>query len=90
MYPKLRGLDGYRKAVEMTNLKEALPAQMDEQFKYAVDHIEWFNQVEIEKENPAKGIFEDSIDVRREESALTSILNDCRQSLVKRDHITKL
>jgi len=38
MYPKLKSLDGYRKAVgEIVNMKEALPVDQDETVKYDVD-----------------------------------------------------
>jgi len=81
MFPKLRALDGYRKVSECINLKDALPAEASENFSYEVDNIEWFDMKAIENPNPAKGLFEDTIDVRREESQLTAILNDCKQSL---------
>ena len=58
-------------------MKEALPEAVNDQFSYDVAHIEWFNTEELEKDNPQKGMFEDGIDVRREENALTALLKDC-------------
>lgn len=44
MFPKLKALDGYRKAVgDIVNMKDALPSVEDETFAYNVDSIEWFN-----------------------------------------------
>jgi len=44
MYPKLKALDGYRKAVgDCVNMKEALPQIQDDSVKYSVDHVEWFD-----------------------------------------------
>lgn len=89
-FSKLRGLDGYRKAVECISMKDAVPALVDDEFKYECAHIQWFDSKELEKENPQKGLFEDSVEVRREENALTAILKDCNMALAKKDHVTKL
>lgn len=91
MFPKLKALDGYRKAVgDIVNMKDALPSVEDETFAYNVDSIEWFNQAAIMQDQPAKGMFEDPVETKREENALRNILNDCKNLMEKRTHITKL
>jgi len=69
MYPKLKALDGYRKAAgELVNMKDALPMIQDDKISYSVEHAEWFDQQALSVDNPAKGKFEDNADVRREEA----------------------
>ena len=85
MYPKLKALDGYRKASgDLVNMKDALPLIEDETVSYKVDHIEWFDTNALEQENPAKGKFEDTVETRREENALQALLNDCKQLLQRK------
>lgn len=43
-FPKLKALDGYRKTVEMINMKDALPVEKDETISYNVAHVEWYDQ----------------------------------------------
>ncbi len=44
MFPKLKALDGYRKATgEIVNMKDALPMIQDEKISYNVEHAEWFD-----------------------------------------------
>jgi hypothetical protein len=38
-FPKLRALDGYRKAVEMENMRDALPKEQEETISYSVEHV---------------------------------------------------
>lgn len=42
-FPKLKSLDGYRKTVEMVNMKDALPVEQDETISYNVAHVEWYD-----------------------------------------------
>lgn len=44
MYSKLKALDGYRKAVgDCINMKEALPQIQDDNIKYEVEQVEWYD-----------------------------------------------
>jgi hypothetical protein len=38
-FPKLRALDGYRKTVEMENMRDALPKEQEETITYSVEHV---------------------------------------------------
>lgn len=62
-------------------MKEALPVIQDETISYSVDHAEWFDQTALADSNPAKKMFEPTIDVRKEENSLQSLLGDCRNLL---------
>jgi len=39
LFPKLKALDGYRKAVEMENMRDMLPKEKDETISYNVEHV---------------------------------------------------
>jgi hypothetical protein len=38
-FPKLRALDGYRKTVEMENMRDVLPKEQEETITYSVEHV---------------------------------------------------
>ena len=61
-FPKLRALDGYRKAVEMENMRDALPKEQEETISYSVEQVQWFDEAELNKKNPEKSRFEDTTD----------------------------
>ena len=61
-FPKLRALDGYRKAVEMENMRDALPKEQEETISYSVEQVQWFDEAELTKKNPEKSRFEDTTD----------------------------
>jgi hypothetical protein len=89
MYPKLKALDGYRKAAgDLVNMKDALPLIQDEQISYNVDHMEWYDQKALEDDNPAKGKFEDSVETRKEENAMLALLNDCKGLLQRKTSLS--
>jgi len=91
MFPKLRALDGYRKAAgDVVYMKDALPGEENQDFSYNVDSIQWFDPIALDNPNPAKELFEDSIAVRREENEFTALMNDCKSMLTKKTDITKL
>ena len=84
----LKGLDGYRKNVLSNyNMKEALPEETKEDFEYSVDHVEWFDQRELGLEDPAKGKFEDTAAVKREEASLAQMLKDYKGLLDRKKDI---
>lgn len=43
VFPKLKALDGYRKTVDMLNMREALPLEQDDSFSYNVSQTEWYD-----------------------------------------------
>ena len=51
-------------------MKEALPVIQDETISYSVDHAEWFDSAALAESNPAKKMFEPTIEVRKEENSL--------------------
>ena len=53
-FPKLRALDGYRKTVEMENMRDVLPKEQEETITYSVEHVQWFDEAELLKKNPEK------------------------------------
>jgi hypothetical protein len=57
--------------------------------KYAVEHVEWFDQKALNTDNPSKGRFEDSVDTRKDENSLQSLLNDCKSLLQRKTSITQ-
>ena len=85
MYPKLKALDGYRKAVgDCINMKEALPQIQDDNIKYEVEQVEWYDQDALSVENPAKGRFEDTIETRKDENSLLALIGDCKTLLQRK------
>jgi len=84
----LKALDGYRKSVTMNyNMQEALPEETKEDFSYNTDHKEWYDQKELNKSDPAKGLFEDSQANKREQGQLESLLKDFKSLLDKKTNI---
>jgi len=77
-FPKLKALDGYRKTVEMINMRDALPVEQDETVSYNVAHVEWYDSKALELKQPSLGKFDDTTEIKREENSLQALLNECK------------
>lgn len=86
-FPKLKSLDGYRKNVEMINMRDALPAEQDETFSYNVAHVEWYESKALDLKMPALGKFDDSTDVKRDENSLQALLNECKNLVSRKTNV---
>ena len=89
-FPKLRALDGYRKAVEMENMRDALPKEQEETVSYSVEHVQWFDEAELLKKNPEKSRFEDTTDHKLQENTFASLLKECKAVLDKKTNVLQL
>ena len=89
-FPKLKALDGYRKAVEMISMKDALPVEKDETISYNVSHVEWYDKKALDLEMPALGKFDDSTDIKREENSLQALLNECKNLVSRKTNVMQL
>ena len=90
MFTGLTSLDGYRKTVKMAcNMRDAIPEEEKIDTDYDTSHIEWYdkNCDEFTKVDPAADRFKDSVELKREESSLASILKDCKSLLDKKKNI---
>ena len=77
-FPKLRALDGYRKACgTLVNMKEALPEIQDDNITYNTAGEQWYDEKALEESNPEKGKFDKSAGLQREENILQNMLNEC-------------
>ena len=89
IFPKLKALDGNRKNVQMTyNMRDALPLEEDvDEVAYSANTTEFFDTVELENAHPELHRYEDSTVLKREESQLNGVINDCKQLLDKKTNI---
>lgn len=69
------------------NMQEALPEETKEDYQYKVGHVEWYDERELSLEDPSKGHFEDQPTVKREETALSTLLKDYKSLLDRKKDI---
>ena len=65
--PSLQSLDGHRKAVNAIDFNNAIPPEPEDDTPYTADQVAWYND-EVYEDRPAKNLFEDSTNMKREES----------------------
>lgn len=70
VFGKLRALDGHRKAQECISMREALPKPTDDSYSYRVNHEEWFNENALAMEDPGRGRFVDTTQMKVEENQI--------------------
>ena len=88
LFQGLKALDGYRKSVPMNyNMQEALPEETKDDFKYNVSHVEWYDQRELDKEDPGKGLFDETAATKKEEAQLAVLLKDFKSLLDRKKDI---
>ena len=88
-FPKLRALDGNRKAVPMNyNMREAVPDEEDtDDVTYGANATEWYDQMELEEAHPELKRFEDGTVLKREETQFKGMMNDMKNLLEKKTNI---
>ena len=87
-FPKLKSLDGNRKAVPMNyNMRDAVPEEESVNFSYNAKEEEWFQPEEMEEIHPDTHIFEDGTVLKREEMQFKGMLNDMKALLDKKTNI---
>jgi hypothetical protein len=69
------------------NMQEALVEEVKDEGKYNVAHIEWYDRRELDKDDPSKGLFENTAASKREETQLESLLKDYKALLDRKKDI---
>ena len=90
IFCNLRALDGNRKTVEMDyNMEEAIPEEKKQDVEYDTSSAAWYDKTgEIDDPNQALATrFEPSMNLKREERALTAMLKDCKNLIDKKSSI---
>ena len=90
IFSNLKALDGNRKTVEMTyNMIEAQPEEQKIEAEYDTSEVAWFDDTgDIWDVNQALATrFENGTNVKREEKQLTSLINDMKALIEKKNNI---
>lgn len=69
------------------NMQQALIEETKDEGKYNVAHIEWYDSRELDKDDPSKGLFENTAASKREEGQLESLLKDYKALLDRKKDI---
>ena len=90
MFPKLRALDGNRKACEAINLPEAIPDMDEDESSYNVKGEQWYDEDALLKAKPEAPFFETSRDQMREENSMNKEMTALKALLNKTTNVLSL